>query len=67
MNDTERLDFMCNANHMRKIECCNGLWRVYEDMNPVEFPEAAWRSMTSQFYTSSREAIDAAYASKVSA
>lgn len=59
-SDTARLDFLCDPLHPRKVDFDKGLACVYQDLQPTNPTQANWQAMTFLFYSTAREAIDAA-------
>lgn len=58
--DAARLDFICGMDKDRMLQKSKGLWRVYQDEAPIESDTHDWCSMTYEFHSSPRAAIDAA-------
>lgn len=56
------LDFLCDPERTRRIECEKGLFRVYQDTQAPEAWSYKWVAMTRHFHPSAREAIRAAMA-----
>jgi hypothetical protein len=57
-----RLAFLTTPGALRFVEEDTGMYRVYEDKAPPERTTHFWRSITTLYYPSAAEAIDAARA-----
>ena len=55
-----RLAFLTQPGALRFVEEDSGMYRVYEDEAPPERETHFWQSVTSLYYPSAAEAIDAA-------
>ena len=58
----ERLAFLTQPGALRFVEEDSGMYRAYEDKAPADAEQHFWQSMTTLYYPSAAEAIDAARA-----
>lgn len=58
----ERLAFLTQPGALRFVEEESGMYRAYEDKAPADAEQHFWQSMTTLYYPSAAEAIDAARA-----
>lgn len=62
VGDAERLDFVCNKPPRYVEYSKNGMYRVYQDHAAPDDECPLWVTMTTKYYATARDAIDAAMA-----